>query len=263
MKFVISDPVKVNVFATIFRQLKDILADVNIDLYPDKMTIQGMGESHACLFELTLQKSWFAEYDVEENTTLGIHCETMFRMIGCLEQDQEIIMHMNDGGDKLFVEFDNSDDNKQTIRKSFIVSLMALDADPMKIPDMDYEADIAILSHQFSGLVSQLSIFGENLNILCNTETIDLKANGDHGAMTVTIKDDDIIEYAIADETVVNLVVFLKYVQRICGFSKISNTIYIHCSDENPLKFHYSLDDENSQDSKNYVRFFVAPKITD
>ena len=47
----------------------------------------------------------------------------------------------------------------------------------------------------------------------------------------------------------------------MCGFSKISEVAYLHCSNESPIKLHYSLDGEDSIDSINYVRFFVAPRI--
>jgi len=49
----------------------------------------------------------------------------------------------------------------------------------------------------------------------------------------------------------------------MCGFSKISNIAYLHCSNETPVKLHYSLDGADSSASKNYVRFFVAPRLED
>ena len=56
MKLVITEPTKVKAFATIFRQLKNIVADVNIELNYDTVYIQGMGQSQVCLFELLIQK---------------------------------------------------------------------------------------------------------------------------------------------------------------------------------------------------------------
>jgi hypothetical protein len=84
MRIVISDPQKVSTFSTIFRHLKNVAVDVNMDVYPDKLYIQGMDDAHVCLFELLLQKDWFEEYDVSIQEVLGIRCEIMFKMIGCL-----------------------------------------------------------------------------------------------------------------------------------------------------------------------------------
>ena len=42
MKFVITEQTKVKAFATIFKQLKNVTADVNIDFTEDTMYIQCM-----------------------------------------------------------------------------------------------------------------------------------------------------------------------------------------------------------------------------
>jgi len=262
MKLVITEPIKVKAFATIFRQLKDVVADVNIDMSADTMYIQGMGASHVCLFELLLQKEWFAEYKVDKPFVMGIHCEFMFKMLGCLEDGQKITMHMNEDEDRLSVDFESIGLNA-TIRKGFKMPLVNLECEHLTIPDAEYESDISIMSNEFAELIGQLSIFGDELRIKCSMETVDLTSKGDMGQMTASIEEENIVEYSIEEGTVVNLSVSIKFINRMCGFSKISNVAYLHCSNETPLKLHYSLDDENSSDSKNYVRFFVAPRLED
>ena len=93
--------------------------------------------------------------------------------------------------------------------------------------------------------------------------SIDMVASGDIGKMNASIKEEDIIEYAIEEDVTVDTCLSVKFVQKICAFSKIAPTIYIHCSNETPIKFHYSLDDKTSDDSLDFIRFFVAPKIND
>ena len=263
MKIVISDTTKVKIFATIFRQLKNLVADVNIDLYEDKMHIQGMDVAQACLFELLLQKDWFEEFEVDSPQTLGIHCETIFRMINCLEDEQKITMFKRTTTDTLSVNFDPISHETKTIKKNFDMHLFSIDTDRVDIPEKEYEADIIMNSEQFSQLITQLGIFGEELRINCNMETIDISSKGDHGRMTVSINDDDITEYAIEEDGLVNLLFASKFIQNICAFSKIGKDMYIHCSNDTPIKIHYSLDEKDSIDSKNYVRFFLAPKIED
>ena len=260
MKLVITEPTKVKAFTTIFRQLKNIVADVNIDLNRDAMYIQGMGDSQVCLFELLIQKNWFTEYEVNKPFVMGMHCEFMFKMLGCLEDGQKITMYMKEDADKLSVDFESIGENK-TIRKCFAMPLMNIDSEHLIIPEKEYQTDISIMSDEFSDLISQLSIFGEELRIKCNMETIDLTSNGDMGQMTASIEEENIVEYGIEEDVVVNVCVSLKFIEKMCGFSKISEVAYLHCSNESPIKLHYSLDDEDSTDSINYVRFFVAPRI--
>jgi proliferating cell nuclear antigen PCNA len=263
MKIVINDPKKVSIFATIFRRLKDVAPDVNIDLYTDKMYIQGMDDARVCLFELLLQSDWFEEFDVNKQDVLGIKCEIMFKMIGCLEDGQKIVMHMKDKADKLSVDFDALSGDKKSIKKSFEVPLMMIDSEHLEIPPVEYQSDIIIKSTQFSELISQLAIFGDEISVNCNMNTIDFASKGEYGQMTASIKDEDIVEYAIEEDANVDLTCGLKFVTQVCAFEKITNNIYLHFSNERPLKLHYSLDEKSSDESQNYVRFFIAPKISD
>jgi proliferating cell nuclear antigen len=262
MKLVITEPKKVKAFATIFKQLKNVTADVNIDFTEDTMYIQGMDSAQACLFELLLQKSWFEEFTVKQPFSMGIHCEFMFKMIECLEDGQKITMHMKETSDRLSVDFDSIEDNN-TIRKCFEMPLMNIDSEHLQVPETEHEADISILSDEFADLIGQLSIFGDDLQVVCNMETINLTANGEMGKMTAAIKEENIVEYAIEENILVNLTISIKFIQTMCGFAKISDVAYLHCSNNRPVKLHYSLDDEDSADSCNYVRFFVAPKLDD
>jgi len=83
MKLVITEPTKVKAFAIIFRQLKNIVADVNMEFSDESVYIQGMGQSQVCLFELLIQKDWFTEYEVNKSFVMGLHCEFMFKMLNC------------------------------------------------------------------------------------------------------------------------------------------------------------------------------------
>ena len=207
MKLVITEPKKVKAFATIFKQLKNVAADVNIDFTEETMYIQAMDSAHACLFELLLQKEWFQEFIVKKPFTMGIHCEFMFKMIECLEDGQKITMSLSSNQDKLAINFDSIEDSN-TIQKCFEIPLMNIDAEPLTVPETDHEADISILSDEFSDLISQLSIFGEDLHINCNMETIDLTVV--KGKMTAAVKEENIVEYAIEEDTTVELEIYTR-----------------------------------------------------
>ena len=76
-----------------------------------------MDDARVCLFELLLQSDWFEEFDVNKQDVLGIKCEIMFKMIGCLEDGQKIIMHMKDGADNLSIDFDALSADEKTIKR--------------------------------------------------------------------------------------------------------------------------------------------------
>ena len=254
MQLVITDKSKVNQLVAIFRHLNGIVTDANINLKPDSIYIQGMDSSHACLVEINIEKSWFDDFECEEGT-MGVNCEMLFKIIDCWKEGQKITIYSKNF-DKLSVDFEGG----AHLTKRFEIPLMDIDADVMEIPEVEYQVDLCLKSADFKELVGELSLFNEVLQLNCSEDKIVLKAHGDSGSATVEIKDSDIEEYAVEEDLNLSVSYGIRYINAVCAFQKLNKYLHIHCSENVPLKLHYSLDEDGTE---NFVRFFIAPKIDD
>ena len=259
MEVVLTSAKKVQIFADIFRNLKNILTDVNISFSEIGLYIQGMDVTHALLVELKIKKEWFDNYNVTKNITMGINCETFFKILNCLKDDQNIKLNFDEDDDKLSISFSEG----ESISKDFELNLMEIDAELMDIPEKEYQMDICLKSQEFTDLIKELTIFNDIVTINCDDNSMKMIATGTLGKMKVEIKDEDVIEYAIEEDTNLELNFALNFLAKICHFNKLNTDLYFHCSDDTPLKIHYSLDDKTSSESQSYCRFFIAPKINE
>jgi len=262
MNITIRNAKKVKILAHIFHHLNNIMNDINIHFTEDKMYIQGMDNSHACLIEINIHAQWFDSYITPISQRIGLNCELLFKIIGCLQEGQEIKMSMDDQGDTMQIELVG----ENTITKIFELSLIDIDTQDLTIPEKEYEADIEMSAEKFREIVHQLSIFSDSVTFNCNEENIQLIAKGDLGKMTAKIKEDDIIAYAIEEESQLAPTYGLSYVDKISAFSKVHPSVQIHCSANYPMKINYPLDEEDeaiSDENSSYIRFFLAPKIED
>ena len=260
MKLVITEKSKINQLVVIFRHLKGIVTDVNIVISKEKFYIQSMDSSHACLVEINIEASWFDNYEVDEDEVLGINSEILFKIIDCWKEDQEITIYTKNNNN-LFIDFVGS----KHMDKQFSLPLIDIDSDIMEIPEKEYDVDLLLKSDDFKELISELAIFNSCLNLHCSSEDeeVVIKANGGLGSMQVVIKNDDILELAISEDLNLSVTYAISYINTMCSFSKLNKAVYIHSSDDIPLKLHYSLDDCDSENSKNFVRFYLAPKMMD
>ena len=254
MKLVISEKNKVNQLVAIFRHLNGIVCDVNINLKDDCIYIQGMDSSHACLIEINIEKTWFDDFEMEDGV-MGVNCEMLFKIIDCWKEGQKITIY-SENYDKLSIDFEG----EKTLTKRFEIPLMDIDADVMEIPEVEYQVDLCLKSVDLKELVGELTLFNEVLQLNCSEEKVVLKAHGDSGSAKVEIKESDIEEYAVEDELSLSVSYGIKYINAVCAFCKLNKFIYIHSSENVPLKLNYYLDNE---ESNNFVRFFIAPKIED
>jgi proliferating cell nuclear antigen PCNA len=260
MKLVLTNKKKISQLVTIFRHLKGIVIDVNIMFSKEMFYIQSMDSSHACLVEIKIMSDWFDKYALKEDEVLGVNSEMLFKVIDCWKEGQEITIYTKKNNN-LFIDFNG----EKQVTKKFKLPLIDIDSDIMEIPDKEYDVDLLLKSNDFKELVSELSIFNNTIMFRCSSddEKVVIEADGGLGAMQVEIKDDDILEFAISEDLELSVTYALSYINTMCCFSKLNDSVYIHSSDDVPMKLHYSLDDKDSSESNNYVKFYLAPKIND
>tara|TARA_X000000368_G_scaffold286173_1_gene227274 strand:+ start:1546 stop:2361 length:816 start_codon:yes stop_codon:yes gene_type:complete len=271
MFIVLKDTVKVSQFSSIMKNLKNFSSDIEIIVDENRLYAQGMDSSHCCLYELVLFKDWFCEYKVDKSYVLGLNCEMLAKVLNCLSNDQFIEMMYNEKKDNLQMTLKPLE-GESGIIKVFQIPLMDTESELLEIPDSEFSADVEMISAQFGELVNQLSIFGNDFEIKCG-DNIVITGKGENGCMNAVISEDDIISYAIEEDTELTLTYSGLYINLITAFSKINKKVQIHFSEDIPMKIQYGMDnfmDNNVSDDetdviedKNFIRFFLAPKISD
>ena len=269
MNITLSEPTKVNQFASIMKNLKHFSQDVEFVVSENGVYTQGMDGSHCCLYEMILKTDWFDKFDTDKRYVLGLNCELLAKVLNCLEQNQKIIMQYKEDRDDLFISL-CPNDGETSIVKVFHLPLMDIESNLLEIPDTEYSADITMSSDDFGKLVNQLSIFGKDIRFELG-DSIKVTGKGDDGTMSAIIKDEDIFSYVGEEDIDLKVEYAGGFIVMMTSFSKLNKKIQIHFSEEMPMKIQYGLDnfmdededeDEESKD-KNFIRFFLAPKVHD
>ena len=259
LEITINNEKKVYQFTTILQNLKSISNDLTLQCEEKGIYAQGMDSGHVCLFELNIGGEWFDKYSCSEPCSMGINCEMLFKIISCIKEGQHIDMKHDPSTPKLTVDLlGNSYD------KSFELSLLDIDSEMIELPEKEYTADIRFVSKDYSELINQLSIFGDKLKISCN-DNIVLNSENEFGKVDITVKEEDIIEYMMEEDSSIESWFGIKFVNMITKFANLNKEISIHISNDFPVKFMYNLedwkdktDDEDSE-IKHFMAFYLAP----
>jgi proliferating cell nuclear antigen len=273
MNITINDSDKANVFCYIFQHIKQFTENINIMFEENRMYIQSMDNSRISMFELFLKKEWFDSYKLEKKITIGINSVTLFRILNTREKSQNIyITYDENKQDKLHIKFNSlakelenlsiskTKQKKEEIlfEKEFEISLIDLDVETFEIPVIEYEAEISLNSTHFYTLIGQLKVFGDNLEIYCSENLVKLTSKSiELGKMSVNIKIEDIDEFSIIEDTILNLSFTLNTLNFICNYHKLSDNVLIMISKNYPLKITYNLKNNSS------FEFHLAPRISD
>ena len=263
MEIVISDKTKFKIFSNVFRYLPVFMDNVNIHVTNKGIYMQGMDMAQVCLFELNLTSEWFDKFENKKNFVLGMHCKTFYKVIQCIDDVEQIMTLTYDDGDRLNIAIESTDNTK--VNKYFEIPLIDLDSEILTIPETDYEVDMEINSSSITNYVTELGIFDEEFTITCEQDKIYMKSKSESGGLRIEMSEDSILLYAIEEGLVkIEQTYSLRYVKDICAFSKITDSVVINLNKGTPMRFHQSFDDVDLfTESKNHLRFYIAPKIVD
>ena len=254
MRFEITDKKKREIFITIFNNLKNFTDSIVLNIEQDRLYIQGMDNSHICVYELILQSSWFQVWDITEPQVFGLSLPIFNKILHICSDKQSIQIHSDNNED---LQIDFTCDEKGEFDKHLKMPLMDIDTDRLHIPAMDYEVDIEMDSKKFKNLIDELANFNETLNIVCNENQVVLESSSSEGTMNVVITTDDIDLLAVVEGKEINSSFGIKYIAQMCQFHKVTTNCAIHITEGMPLQLKYEIDDECM------MRFYLAPKISD
>ena len=254
MRFEIADKKKREIFITIFNNLKNFTDSIVLNIEQDRLYIQGMDNSHICVYELILQSSWFQVWDITEPQVFGLSLPIFNKILHICSDKQSIHIHSDNNED---LQIDFTCDEKGEFDKHLKMPLMDIDTDRLHIPTMDYEVDIEMDSKKFKNLIDELANFNETLNIVCNENQVVLESTSSEGTMNVVITTDDIDLLAVVEGKEINASFGIKYIAQMCQFHKLTTNCAIHITEDMPLQLKYKIDDECM------MRFYLAPKIND
>jgi DNA polymerase III sliding clamp (beta) subunit (PCNA family) len=91
MRLTISDPIKAETFSQLFQPMKTFTDSINITCKQDELSVQCMDSAMILIAQLSLPKSWFTTYDVEQSEVIGVSTGLLSKVLSIKDKTQ----HMN------------------------------------------------------------------------------------------------------------------------------------------------------------------------
>lgn len=278
MKFSIHSSLLAKRFTNVFSNLCALTDAVVLYFKEDSLYMQGMDTSHVSLYEANFDKSWFTTYKAEPTDVrkIAVNLNCFKKILSTRGDDQSIYMEYSGSSpDSLTIIFRSVVKDSQEFPREYTLALMDIDADVLDIPTEERSVQFYIESKTFSVLIKQLGMFDDSVVIKCSDEEIRFTSNGSEGSMSVNLFDSDkdyVDEFSIDEDYKLNITFALTYFENFCAFQKVSSRVRLSFTNEFPVEMLYSLEsskkndddkDTEEENPKSFLRFFLAPKISD
>jgi len=273
MEFIIQDPTKIEIFTTVFHNLKLLTDNVCLRINKDKLFVQTMDASKVSILEIHISTRWFDHFVYKKDSNIGINTNIFSKILSCKDKTQQIVIQYDEAvdGDKLNINMENVDSQQtqtqqtqqitkgSTYRRHFEIPLVSIDdEDILEIPSAEYEAEISLPSSNFAVLVGQLKTFGNIFQIDCDENKVLFTSKSlESGSMRVDIPIDDLTGFSIVEGELIRASFGLQYTNYVCSCSKLSRNVELKIKREHPLKIEYVLDNLFQ------IQYLIAPVMDD
>lgn len=246
------------IFKQLIESIKDLVQDANIDCSEDELSIQAMDSSHVSLVQVNLQSAGFDHFRCDRTISLGFNSTNMSKILKCAGNDDIITLKAEDTADALTLMFESPGQDRIA---DFELKLMDIDAEPLGIPDTEYQCTIRLPSGEFQRIIRDLQVLGDTCVISCTKEGVRFSVSGDLGTGNVLLrnnaaeKEED--QVIIEMEEPVELTFALRYLNFFTKATSLGGSVILSMSPEVPVVVEYPIDDWG------HVKYYLAPKIDD
>ena len=258
MKFYTNSSDRVLKLIEIFKITKSLNTYCTLNCKEDEIYIQVMDDSHVCLLNLTIKKDWFQEYE-GNNEVISFNTTTIVKILSLYNPKCEVLFETTKNEDYLEINLKYKDNTE----KIFNIPLIEIDTDLLEPQELEGSAEFTIKTKTFDKYISEMSLFGETMELICYKDNIYMKSDGDEGKYKVKIPYDYFEDLSVVDDLKLKIKVPLKYLGVITKASCVFNSMFVKIEKDCPVVVLIQDLDQETGEELIKINYFVAPKIDD
>lgn len=209
------------------RNFFDIIYDsvntVEMKLYPEKLSISLLNDSHVAFYNLEISKDYFLDYKIDDTESVLVFVEDFYNILKSSKND--IMLTLESTESNLICTFEG-----QNSRRIFELPLAEDYNDVAVPPSIDYDC---VFNLSINGLKQSV----DDLVNIVKTDRFRMALND--GSLNIVAPNDSLTRYnqsfEIDSEGYGNVTVDIKYIKDILKLSKINKIVELKIGDDMPV----------------------------
>lgn len=246
-KIMLSD---VEQFKKQIKVANSFLNEVKLKITPDDFGFLAMEPANVCMLDFKVLSSNCTEYNITENTELGINLNNFFQVLKVIKKDNMITLSCDVEANKFVIEA------KGVNTKRFTLPIIDIEEKDTVKPELQFSAKIITDSKQLKEELEAVDTVAEAVTLKCYPDKLVLNGDGSFSftQLDVTIKADENTKITAPELTECKY--SLEYLKKILGAGILTDTVTLEFSKEYPMRVTY-------KDLVNpfILSFILAPRI--
>lgn len=226
--------------------ISNIIDEANITLTKEGLRLKAIDPAHVAFVNLHIKTDAFSKYDIEEKLTIGIDLDIFNTILKRASATDEMTLSIKDE-----TELNLKITNYNSTR-NFGISLLDISKEDIKIPNLEYSAEIELSPNVLIEAIKDAEIVNDNIIFKADEENLYFKAEGDLGNVEVKVDKKNAIDYVL--KNLCESKYSIEYLKDMIKASDIARTVKISFGIDVPLKLEFISPELN-------LMFLIAPQV--
>ncbi len=225
-------------FSEMIGIVSELVSEIKLKFNMQGLQIVAIDPTNAAMLLFKLPASAFSHYEVEEEENVGLDLDD-FKQVLRRGKQESLSLETKEG--KLLVNFGEA-------KKNFVLSLLDVEGEERKEPELKFAASLKIESSKLQEAVEDCGVIADSVLLSLGERGFVLHARSSLHSAAIKIlsephKDEIKSRYS------------LDYLQKMVKASRLASEVRVQFSDDYPLKLHYTTPE------KAELSFILAPRV--
>lgn len=245
MKLVLADPTYLKDSISV---ISDLVNEAKFKFTKDGMELVAMDPANVAMVVFKLLSSAFTEYDVQDDTVLGINLANFKQVLRRTKANDILALEM-------------TEDNKLKIQlrgnstRTFSLPIIDIDEKEHRIPNLTFPVTVTAPSHVLNDAIEDVGIVAESVMFAAEPEKFTVSAEGDLSKAHIEVKHGDETKINSQNKAELKAKYSIEYLKKMIQAAKLSDNVSINFNQDYPLKLEYKVMD------KVLLSFILAPRV--
>jgi len=229
------------------KTISDLISEGLFQLEEDGMKLIAADPALVGLVDFKIEKDVFNEYDLDEETMVGLNIENLYSILRRANADDTITFELEDS--RFHITMENSS------TRNFSLPVLNLSEDDIPETDqLSFDFDAELEASVLEGAVKDAMVVSDAVTITANDAELNIKAEGDQSNAEFTITDGSEGVISMDGEPVKSMF-SLDYLSKMIGGKKLADNVTFKLGDDFPMRMEFVRPEEVN------LSFVLAPRI--
>ncbi|MBI4155098.1 proliferating cell nuclear antigen (pcna) [Candidatus Woesearchaeota archaeon] len=228
--------------------ISDIVNEVKFKFDSDKIELTAMDPAKISLVNFKILSSAFVEYEVQDRLELALSLESLKSVLNRAKSSDTIKIELDKNKNCLKIQL------KGETTRTFNISLLELDEEEKKIPDLNFPLKIDMHSVNLNDAIDDISVVSDAVALIAHNDKLILEAESSVNSAKVEIPKSESVLINLKGDSVKSRY-GTEYLKKFLKGSKISESVSLEFGKDYPIRINYLVKD------KLELSFIMAPRV--